>query len=400
MKILQVVPSLLPERGGPSRTLPELCRALAALRMETTLLATHESRGALTIDPQKEPYEVLFCEGSERSLSTAREVYATVKNRAREYDVVHIHSVWNLIASAASAAARHANLPYVIAPMGMLSRMCLRQSHLIAKRFYAVAYERRTIEGAARLHLASRGESESLIDGWFQYPKYFIARNGTTIPTSLQPGAFRRQFPELKNRRIMLFFGRLHPIKGLDLQLDTLALLKPKYPDLVWVLVGPDDGEWNRLKSAIHARGLDESVRWVGPMMGEDRFSALLDCQVLIHTSHYENQAMTINEALGVGTPLVITDSVNYPEVELAGAGYVVVRPDSAALAAKIGSILDDPQMAEKMRETGRRFAAAELAWSGVAKTVLRAYAEVLTEHQRASIIRHANPLADAARTS
>jgi glycosyltransferase involved in cell wall biosynthesis len=394
VKVLQVVPTLLPERGGPARTIPELCRALTALGVEVTLMATHESGRALTIDPQAEPYEVHLCSGAERSVRSARSVNRKISSRANEFDLVHIHSVWNLISTAAASAALSSGIPYVLAPMGMLSQACLRQSNFVAKRAYAVLRERRTVERAARLHLGSQQELNTLIDGWFQYPKHFIARNGASTPSQLHAGAFRGKFPELRNRKIMLFFGRLHAIKGLDLQLQAFAMLRAKHPDLFWVLVGPDGGEWSRLSNSIRTLGLNDCVRWTGPLNGEDRFEALLDCDVLVHTSHYENQTMTINEALAVGAPLVITDSVNYPEVEARGAGFVGAR-NAEALAASIDRLLREPAAANKMRESGRSFASSDLAWSGVAETVLHAYDEIIGERENAG--RRATPRAAAA---
>ena len=377
MKVLQVVPTLLPEKGGPARTIPELCRALTALGVDVTLMATHESGRELTIEPQAEPYEVHLCSGAERSVRSARSITHEISSRANEFELIHIHSVWNLISTAAASAALNSGVPYVLAPMGMLSHACLRQSNFVAKRAYAVLRERRTVERAARLHLGSQGELSNLVDGWFRYPKYFVARNGASKVTNLCRGAFRERFPEFRNRKIMLFFGRLHPIKGLDLQLEALAQLRSKHPDLIWVLVGPDGGGWNQIRESIAARGLSENVRWIGPLNGEDRFEALLDCNVLVHTSHYENQTMTINEALSVGVPLVITDSVNYPEVKSCGAGYVVER-SAAALAMHIDYVLQDPTIANKMREAGQSFASTELSWSSAAQTVSKAYGEIL----------------------
>jgi len=381
LKILNVVPGLLPEAGGPSRTVPGLCEGLTAAGAAVTLFSTHQAGKDITVDPASADYEVCLFRGTETSLRSAREIYQTIKKRARDFDLVHVHSLWNQISTVACAAARSASLPYVLAPLGMLSTTCVRQRHFAHKRIFAALYDRRTVEGAARLHLASADELETLVKGWFRYPPHFIARNGTAPVTSFAPGAFRRRFPELKERRLMLFFGRLHPIKGLDLQLEALGLLKQKYEDLMWVLVGPDAGEWNRLKGAIQTRGLQDHVRWVGPLMGDERFAALADADVLVHTSFYESQAMTINEALAVGVPLVITDSVKYDDVSVAGAGRVVPR-NATAVAAAIDSILQDAAASAAMREAGRRFAAAEFSWTRIAETIIKYYEEILSEKQ------------------
>src|SRR6266849_1397933 len=270
----------------------------------------------------------------------------------------------------AAAAAREAKIPYVITPRGMLSETCLRQHHYGLKRAYAGTFDRRTVEGACRLHFLNEDELRASQNGWFRNPEHFLARNGVdSNMESVRPGSFRARFPELKGRRIMLFLGRLHAMKGLDLQLRALQELTPKFPDLIWLLVGPDEGEWRRLDSLIKNKALESHVKWLGPVTGDERFSALADADVVVQTSLYECQSMAVNEALAVGVPLVVTDSINYGEVQSAGAGYVV-KSGPTELAQEIELILASPDEGAAMRKAGRRFAAAQLKWSAIATKV------------------------------
>jgi glycosyltransferase involved in cell wall biosynthesis len=379
MKVLHIVPSLLPESGGPSRTVPELCRALSANGTEVTLFSTHLASEGLTIDPAGEPHEVVLFPGADGALSGARQIYRAIRQRASDFDLIHIHSLWNLTVTLAAAAARREAIPYVLAPMGMLSEACLRQNRYALKRAYARTLDRRTVQGATRLHFLNADEQQASEKGWFRSPASFIARSGTDVGAgTTRPGSFRERFPELSDRRIMLFLGRLHAIKGLDLQLQALEYLIEKHPDLVWVLVGPDDGEWRRLNALIRSARLEEHVKWIGPLMGDERFSALADANVLVQTSFYECQSMTVNEGLAVGVPLVVTDSINYGEVQSAGAGYVV-RRKPAELARAIESILESPGGGAAMRDAGRRFAAKELSWPTIARVVSTAYEGMLS---------------------
>jgi glycosyltransferase involved in cell wall biosynthesis len=377
MRVLHIVPSLLPESGGPSRIVPELCRALAATGTQVTLFSTHLPAQGLTIDPTREPYEVVLFPSADGSLKGARQIYEEIGRRSRDFDVIHITSLWNLGVTWAAAAARKAKIPYVIAPMGMLSDTCLRQSNYSLKRAYSWIYDRRTVEGAARLHLANPDELRSLQTGWFRYPIHFFARNVTNVSPVTRTGSFKKRFPELSNHRTMLFMGRLHAIKGLDLQLRALELLVKKYPDLLWVLVGPDDGEWRHVQGLASKTGLDAHVKWLGPLTGDERFSGLADADVVVQTSLYECQSMTVNEALAVGVPVVVTDSVNYSEVQSTGAGFVVKR-DPQELAQAIESIIESPDGGSAMRDAGRRFARAELGSLRICQIVKAAYAEVL----------------------
>jgi len=259
----------------------------------------------------------------------------------------------------------------------MLSAACLRQSNYSLKRAYAWVVDRRTVEGAVRVHFLNADEQRASQNAWFRYPEHFIAPNGIDLNgASPRAGWLRERFPELANRRIMLFMGRLHAIKGLELQLHALEHLVSKYLDLIWVLVGSDDGEWQRLNLLAQAAGLEAHVKWIGPMIGNERFSALLDSDVLVQTSLYECQSTTVNEALAVGVPLVVTDSINYAEVQSSGAGYVVKR-DAAELANAIDSILSLADRGNAMRAAGRHFASEQLSSSKIAGVVNAAYAEI-----------------------
>lgn len=378
MRVLHVVPSLLPESGGPSRTVPELCRVLAGSGTQVTLFSTHVPGNDLTIDPKKEPYEVGLFAATDGSLSGARQVYRAIRERAKDFDLIHIHSLWNYTTTLAAAAARKHSMPYVLAPRGMLSDACLRQHRYLLKRAYAWTFDRRTVEGATRLHFLNAAEENASRDGWFSCPKSFSAPNGTDMSAVNTPsGAFRERFPELSGHQIMLFLGRIHAIKGLDVQLQALERLIPRYPDLTWVLIGPDDGEWPHLKVLIHRSGMESRVKWIGPIMGNERFAALADADIFVQSSHYECQSMSVNEALAVGVPTVVTDSTNYDEVQSAGAGYVV-RRDAGELADAIASILNSPDKGAAMRDAGRRFAARELAWPIIGRVVHAAYDDML----------------------
>jgi glycosyltransferase involved in cell wall biosynthesis len=284
---------------------------------------------------------------------------AQIASNYGQFDLVHIHSLWNPVATLAAAGARRARLPYVVAPRGMLDEVCLDRRHNL-KRLYAALFERHTVEGAALLHFLSESEAESTRIKWFRFPKHFVAPNGINLTrSSIERGSFRRSFPELKDRQLMLYLGRLHPIKGLDLQLQALSKLVKSNPQIMWVLIGPDDGEWQRLQKAIRELGLEDNARWLGPMMGQERLAALAESDVVVQTSFYECFSTTISEALAVGAPLVITDTVHRPEVERAGAGQVIGR-DADELASAIEDILRSPERAESMRAAGAPSSAYE----------------------------------------
>ncbi|MEK6280442.1 MAG: glycosyltransferase [Acidobacteriota bacterium] len=378
MRVLQVIPSVRPESGGTGRSISALCTALANVGVDTILYAAHAPGDNLTIEPGSEAYEVKLFSAAAGRLYASYLIFKHINAIGNEFDLIHLHSIWNPIVTAAAAAARKSRVPYVLSPHGMLNKVCLKRRQTL-KRVCSALYERNTVERAVSLQFSSSNDSRDSRVSWFNYPEHFLAPNGIDLGgAQIDAGAFRKRFPELADKQILLFLGRLHSIKGLNLQFQAFEKLIGKYPNLRWVLIGPDDGEWERVDRLGRDAGLDSYIRWLGPMLGAERFDALAAADVVLQSSFYECHSMTINEALAVGAPLVITDTANFDAVQRIGAGYVVPR-DPLKFATAIDSILQSPEKAEQMRKAGRQFAEEELNWSHIATRVKAAYTQILS---------------------
>jgi glycosyltransferase involved in cell wall biosynthesis len=283
--------------------------------------------------------------------------------------------------SLAAFVCRQAGVPYVLSPRGMLQAMATRRKQAL-KWIYFWLCEQRTIAGARALHFFSDAE--------LQDSQRFV--NGTTrtvvVPSGVDPslacnverGQFRKAWPALRGKRIALFLGRLHWSKGLELQTQALALLAKEFRDLVWVLIGPDEGAYDGLSRQIREMGLGGQVVWTGLLPWQTSLEALVDADVLLLTSRHEAHSMAMNEALAIGVPVIVTDTVQFDEVQQWGAGYVVPS-DPQHLAAAVADILCHPEKADRMREAGRQMVAKRLAWPKVAEAMVRVYEEILVDH-------------------
>ena len=373
MKVMHVIPDLSPKSGGPSRSVPALCQHLARCGVDVCLVAGRNEDADGPDEPEAPGVNVLEFQ-HDRHLTVERGLKRLLTQQAGQADLVHIHSIWNATSSTAAAAARQMGVPYLIAPRGMLHAHCLRRSRW-KKRAYWWLVERASLRHAAGLHFLNKAERDGARLGATAGKPTFVVPNGVDADglSRLGRGAFRAQHPFLRDRRILLFFGRLHPIKNLPLQMEAFALLAHKMDDLVWVLAGPDDGEWAAIRARSRALGLEDRVLWTGMLAGERRFSALADADVVLMTSHYECHSMTVNEALAIGRPILITHSCNFDEVAEVGAGCAV-DSDAEQVAAGIERILGSPALASQMSEAGRRFAGRRLDWPRVARRMLEAY--------------------------
>ncbi len=378
MRVLHVVPSLSSDSGGPARSVPELCRALSLAGVEVTLYAAWSRGDSLTIDRTREPFRCEMFASSAGRLGASLELYNGIRSNSTEFDLIHIHSLWNPIATMAARAARASRVPYVIAPRGMLGRVCMQKGAL-RKRAYGLLFERRTIEGAAMLHYLNRNEFAEADRSWFKADECFIAPNGAAADIGpIASGGFRKRFPELMDRTILLFLGRLDRIKGLELQIEALELLAATHPRIVWVAVGPDAGDWPRIDSLIKSKRLEAHAKWLGPLDGYSRYEALADADVVLQTSHHECHSISINEALAVGAPLVISHEAHFDCVESSGAGFVVER-NGRTIAEAVERILNSNTLAEQMREAGRKLARERLSWERIADSVIKEYRDIIS---------------------
>jgi glycosyltransferase involved in cell wall biosynthesis len=325
-----------------------------------------------------------------RGLSLVREVYENLIRDIPQFDLVHLHGLWNPVVTLAAAACRQVGVPYVISPRGMLQEVSLRHKQLRKAAFYH-AWERRTINGASALHFLSPEERDSS-------RRLPIATTKLTIPNGVKPnlssrvkrGAFRAAFG-LEHHRLVLFVGRIHWSKGLDLQLDSFTRLTTQYPDSKLVLVGPDDGDWPRFQELAVKAGVADRILWTGMRSHEFCLEALADADVFVLTSRHEAHSMAMTEALAIGTPSVLTTTAGGSEVAAAGAA-VVTAPEGEALAKAIDAILANPTRADSLRATARAYAAAKYEWPSVAAAMITGYSALLEGHQATAQRRRPEP--------
>ncbi|HEV2916057.1 MAG TPA: glycosyltransferase [Pyrinomonadaceae bacterium] len=391
MRVLHVIPSLDPSTGGPARSVPALCRALQAAGASVALYTFRNPYAPVTVSTDEtfnlHQFKPLY--GSREFPSP--DFYSRIRRDVCSFDLAHLHSLWNPSISLAALACRRAGIPYLLSPRGMLQGSAVGRRRRL-KSVYHRLWERSTIAGARAIHFCTDAEAQSSRRFLPRHKPFAVIRNGVEPVSNGLAGAceFREAFPSLQGKRIALFLGRLHWSKGLELQAEALALAVREFPELVWVLVGPDEGEWAHLSRQVARLGLEKHVLRTGPLPHARCLEALKAADLFLLTSRHEAHSMAMNEALAVGVPLVIADTVRFPEIRECGAGYVVPGGPQP-LAEAISSILKHPEQARGMREAGRRFASERLAWAHIARDMIEAYEEVLApvdQRERQIILR------------
>jgi glycosyltransferase involved in cell wall biosynthesis len=190
---------------------------------------------------------------------------------------------------------------------------------------------------------------------------------------------------------MILYLGRLHPGKGLELLIPAFASIAGEVPRAVLVIAGPDSGGFRaRVEQMVRDGGITDRVVFTGLLQGDDRAAALNEADLLALPSYHENFGMVVGEALAAGTPVLVSNQVNlHADVAAAGVG-VVVPTEVPAVANALRRWLLDDTLRRAAAERAAPFARDRFNWTQIGQRWVNHYARILssarlTEHARAS---------------
>jgi glycosyltransferase involved in cell wall biosynthesis len=374
---LSVASHLDPKYGGIAAMLPELCAVLQAGGQNTARLLG-------LCDDLERTHVPDFIRDSTSTLpasrwgslfdSTWRQKLA---KRLATADVIHIHGLWEEHCVSAARASRALRIPYVLSAHGMLDQWALGNKRA-KKAVYAALIEKTNIQKAACLHALTRAEAEDYRRFGATNPIAIIP-NGVRVPEGITSSRFLQEFPHLRDQRIVLFLGRIHYKKGLDLLVDSWRQVTREIPGAHLVLAGPDfENTRIKVERQVHELGLSDRVTFTGMLSGPLKWSALAASELFVLPSYSEGFSMSVLEAMAMAKPVLVTRQCNVPEVSTHGAGWTI-EPEQAALTNALFEALQCSR--ERYREMGRNgltLVKNQFSWDTVGRQMLGVYEWIL----------------------
>ena len=265
------------------------------------------------------------------------------KTRLKGFDVIHLHALRTFQNAVIHHYARKYNIPYVIDAHGSAPLHTRRRG---LKWLFDLLVGYRRLKDAGRCigetnmgcdEYRDLGEPDNQI---ILIPPPFPVEEFAELPAE---GLFRDKF-NIADKEIVMFLGRIHEIKGIDFLVESFHELTKTRNDLLLVIVGPDDGFKSTLEELIAKLKISDKVLFTGFMSGDGKLSALVDADIVVQTSLYEQGAWAPIEAVLCNTPIIVSSNSGAGEdVKRMDAGYLVEWGNRTELRDLMEKILDSP---------------------------------------------------------
>ena len=200
----------------------------------------------------------------------------------------------------------------------------------------------------------------------------------TVVPVGVDADVFRPAGARVPGRIVATTSADV-PLKGLVPLLEAVAKLRTER-DVELVVVGrPREG--GPALAAVERLGLGDAVRFVHGVSEAALVDLLASAEVGVVPSLYEGFSLPAVELMACATPLVATAAGALPEV-VGDAALVVPPGDPEAIAAAVGRLLDDPELAARLGAAGRERVVERFTWRAVAEQTVAWYRRVLEENE------------------
>jgi len=386
MKILIVIPYFTSVYGGPAKVMRELSQSLAKLGTAVDIVTTN-ANGPEKLDVplnqwiEEGGYRVQYFECWHRNdLIISSALSQWLLRNVQSYNVVHTNNIFAPLTLVTEWICQFHHVPYVITPHGMLEPWAFSYK-AGKKRFYYRLLENPALRKASAIHVLTPLEAQNLQT--LGLGQTAVVPNGIhhqEFDSQCEAEPFYQQFPETKDKSLILFLGRIDPKKGLDLLAPAFGKIHRQFQQAHLIVAGPDSiGFLPTVKRYFLEAGCLEAVTFTGMLTGEVKQAALAAAQIYVAPSYSEGFSMSVLEGMAAGLPCVITTECNFPEAAAAGVAHVVDL-NSDAIADAILQCLSNPGLAKDMGQRARNFILQNYTWDQAAQRLIQVYEAVIEQ--------------------
>lgn len=377
MKILQVIPRFNPKHGGGVDVVYNISKFLSRKGHKVTILTTdYEFNDSFANTIRKEGVEVIpfknifnFC-----LFIPSPDMNKWIENNIKNYDIIHLNGARSYQNNVVCKHAIKYNIPYVLQAHGSILRIVSRKAIKIA---YDVCWGYNIFRNVSKCIALTESEKEAYKVAGIDESKVEIIHNGVDISKfSHLPakGSFRRKY-SLGNDKLILYLGRLHKSKGIDLIPPMFNELTTRLDGARLIFVGPDDGYASTIKKEIKSLNLMGKTLFTGLVSEEEKLMALVDCDVFI-TPRFYGFPIAFLESWACGLPVITTSKGDaLPWID----NYVgkVVDFNVTSLCDAVFDVLSDEIKKNSFSANSMALVRNKLNWSEIVDILESVYEDI-----------------------
>ena len=303
-------------------------------------------------------------------------------------DVVHMHTFRTLQNYILYKFCLKNNIPYVIDAHGAVPYSTRK---VLLKRLFDKLVGRKMLRHASFLIAETQvGVDEYLaIDPSLDKDKIIIISPPfDTDEFEVMPnvGKFREKYQVESDKKVIMFLGRVHHIKGNDFLIEGFADLCKSRGDCLLMIVGSDDGHMDECKALAQKLGVEDKVIFTGFIGGAEKNEALVDADIVVQMSRHEQGAWAPFEAVLCGTPIIVSENTGAGEdVKRVNAGETVRFGDVNALSKTIAKTLDNYMFALEKTSLAKNYIMTKMSMNARSHEYTDVYAQAIVDVETVS---------------
>ncbi len=306
-----------------------------------------------------------------------------IRKDIKNYEIIHIHEHRQTLAIIVSHFARKNNIPYIVQAHGSVLPFFQKEG---LKNLFDKAFGFRILHNASCVFALTEVEKEQYLKMGVDEDKIEIVPLGINLEeyeNIPEKGKFKSKFNIGDDDKLVLFVGRLHEIKGLDLLIDAFNDLihdngdNDENSSIKLAIVGPDDGYLSKLEEKIEKYSLEGNVIVTGLLYKEEKQEALVDSDLFVMPSKYESFTSSGLEAMACGKPLVLTKN-NHIHDWVDGNVGIACDDDRDSLRKAIEKLLFDEELSNSFGENGRKLINEKYNWDMINNQIISIYKRFL----------------------
>lgn len=392
MKILHITPAYAPafRHGGPILSVHSLNKWLVKKGMDVTVFTTNANGDGFVDVPlgketEMDGVKVWYFPLSWRGWAYSKNLHRQLSKRAKEFDLIHITSVFLSASALGAYYAKKFGKPYIVSPRGSLMKEPLQMKKPLIKKIYLELIEKKNLSGASAIHFTAEKEKEEYSDAGLDFKSFFIIPNAldTEDLDKFPKTDFRKKFGIPKGKKVILSLGRVTWKKGFDTLIPAFAEILKKEPDCILVIAGESDqGYGKEVEKMAEEFGVEKDILFTEMILGRDKAGAFRESDVFVLPTYSENFGMSVVEAMHCGLPVAVSDGLGISsDIVESGAG-IVARKETREFADAVLSLLKNKRLSSKMGENGRKFVKAKFSPDALAEEFIRQYEKILGLHK------------------